>query len=191
MKTVSIEEAISSLISGGVGVLPADTVYGVMASAANPLAVKRLYALKKRDHKPGTVVAASIEQLVQLGVPEAPLRRVEGWWPGSLSVEVMLGTDLGYLHQETGRQAFRVVADERLRNVLEQTGPLVTSSANHPGKPGSVNVAEAYDYFGELVDFYIDGGDMSDRAPSTIIRFDGTGQIEVIRQGAVNIRELL
>lgn len=186
MKTATINEAIEQLLDGAVGVLPSDTVYGLMTRAQDPKAVARFYALKQREHKPGTVVAASVEQLIELGVPEAQLRRVEHLWPNSLSVEMPLGDDLAYLHQETGRQAYRVVADERLRSILERTGPLVTSSANRPGEPGSVVIDEAWDYFGDKVDFYVDGGDLSGRAPSTIIKLTQQG-VEVIRQGAAKV----
>ncbi|HUD11958.1 MAG TPA: Sua5/YciO/YrdC/YwlC family protein [Candidatus Saccharimonadia bacterium] len=184
--TRQIDEAVTILNDGGVGVLPTDTVYGLVARASDAKAVGRFYALKHREHKPGTVVAASIEQLMQLGVPGRHLKRVTQWWPNPLSVEISLGQDLAYLHQDTGRQAFRVVADEQLRAVLEQTGPLVTSSANQPGEPGATNLSEAQEYFKNKVDFYVDGGDLSGRAPSTIIRVVAD-EIEVIRQGAVEI----
>ncbi len=182
------EDAVAILNAGGVGVMPTDTVYGLVARAADKAAVARLYALKRRERKPGTVIAASVEQLIELGVPEQHLRRVERWWPNPLSVETPLGEDLAYLHQDTGRQGFRVVADEHVRQVLEQTGPLVTSSANQPGEPGATVLQEARDYFGDKVDFYVDKGDLSGRAPSTIIRVVAD-EIEVIRQGAVEIDE--
>ena len=185
-KLMPVEKAVTLLMQGGVGVLPTDTVYGLVARAQDPVAVARMYALKERDHKPGTVIAASVEQLIELGAPESHLRKVSQWWPGPLSVETPLGPELNYLHQETGRQGFRVVADEWVRKILEVTGPLATSSANHPGKPGSVNIAEAANYFGDRVDFYVDGGDLSGRAPSTIIKVTDDG-IEVIRQGAVKL----
>jgi L-threonylcarbamoyladenylate synthase len=184
--TATFEEAVAKLKAGGVGVLPTDTVYGLVARAGDRAAVKRFYALKHREHKPGTVVAASAEQLAELGVPQEQLDRVAKYWPAPLSVEMQLGDDLAYLHQETGREAFRVVADERLRAVLEQTGPLVTSSANRPGEPMSVTIEQAQDYFEDRVDFYVDGGDLSGRPPSTIIGFKD-GEIVVFRQGAFRI----
>lgn len=184
---VTIDEAILILQAGGVGVMPTDTVYGLVARAVDQAAVKRFYALKQREHKPGTVVAASVEQLIGLGVERQYLDRVGHLWPNPLSVETPLGENLAYLHQNTGREALRVVADEGLRRILEQTGPLVTTSANKPGEPGSVTIEEAWEYFGDKVDFYVDGGDLSDRAPSTIIRVTDNG-IEIIRQGAVVIR---
>lgn len=186
MKTISSQEAIELILQGNVGVLPVDTVYGLVGRAADEQAVAKLYALKQREHKPGTVIAASVEQLAELGVPKRYLSAVKHLWPNPLSVEIPLGDRLTYLHQDTGRQAYRVVADERVRAILEQTGPLVTSSANQPGEPGSVTVQQAIDYFGDQVDFYVDGGDMSDSLPSTIIRIVDDA-IEVVRQGAVKI----
>jgi L-threonylcarbamoyladenylate synthase len=185
--SMSSEQAIAVLLQGGVGVLPTDTVYGLVARVQDPAAVTRFYALKHRDHKPGTVIAASVQQLIDLGVSQQHLDRVRQWWPNSLSVETPLGSNLAYLHQDTGRQAFRVVADEQLQQLLQHTGPLVTSSANQPGLPGAVNIDQAQAYFGDTVDFYVDGGDRSGRAPSTIIRLAEDGTIEVIRHGAVTI----
>src|SRR5690348_331273 len=141
MKTpiVSLDEAIRLLNNGGMGVMPTDTVYGLVARAGDPKAVARLYALKHRDHKPGTVIAGSVEQLVELGVPRGQLDRVKEWWTNPFSVEAPVGCNLSYLHQDTGRQGFRVVADKTVHDILENTGTLATSSAQHPGKPGSVN----------------------------------------------------
>ena len=190
--TLTIPQATLVLLEGRVGVMPTDTVYGLVARAEDPQAVARMYALKDRNHKPGTVIAANAEQLIALGVDPVHINKVKKWWPNPLSVETPLGDNLRYLHQDTGRQGFRVVADENVRHILEQTGPLVTSSANHPGLPGAVNLSEAYDYFTDRVDFYVDGGDLSDRAPSTIIKITDDGKIEIIRHGALSLdRDIL
>jgi L-threonylcarbamoyladenylate synthase len=65
---------------------------------------------------------------------------------------------------------------------------LVTSSANQPGEPPAETLAAAHRYFGEDVDFYLEGGDLSGRQPSTIIRVIDDA-IEVLREGAVKISE--
>jgi len=79
-----------------------------------------------------------------------------------------------------------VVANPTLRKVLEQTGPLLTSSANLPDQPEATTVAEAYDYFHTDVDFYVDGGTIADHLSSTIIRPTASG-IEVLRQGTIHL----
>lgn len=182
----AIEEAVGLLRAGQVGVLPTDTVYGLVARADNPEAVARLYALKSREHKPGTIIAASVDQLVELGIAADQLQRVSHWWPGPLSVVVPAGQQLEYLHQGLVSLALRVPQDPMVRRLLEQTGPLATTSANQPGEPVAGNVAEAAAYFGDNVDFYVDGGSLPDRLPSTIIRLQEDG-IEILREGAVAI----
>jgi len=184
----SDKEAAELLLAGRVGVMPTDTLYGIVARAADKQAVARLYALKHREHKPGTVIAANVQQLIGLGIEEQYLRRVEAWWPGALSVETPLGPELAYLHQDTGRQGFRVVNDPKLIPILEQTGPLLTSSANLPGETPSETIEQAYRYFGDTVDFYVDGGSRAGFKPSTIARVTDDG-IEIIRQGAVVISQ--
>lgn len=184
-RTLVVEVVIRHLLSGSVGVIPTDTVYGLAARAADKKAVKRLYALKRREHKPGTVIAANVLQLLELGVPPDHMARVQSVWPGPVSVETPLGSDLSYLHQGTGRQGFRVVADADLRSLLLQTGPLLTSSANQPGEPVSTTLKQAWAYFKASVDFYLEGGDLSARLPSTLVALQTDGTVQVIREGAV------
>ncbi|MGC1177377.1 MAG: L-threonylcarbamoyladenylate synthase [Candidatus Saccharimonadales bacterium] len=176
------------LKSGAVGVIPTDTVYGVVARAADEAAVERLYKLKKREAKPGTIIAADLKQLEDLGLKHRYLKAVEQFWPGAVSVIIPCGQELEYLHQGAMSLAVRLPKDAALRKLLSQTGPLVTSSANQPGAPVAENIAQAKHYFGAQVDFYVDGGDLSGRAPSTILRIVDDA-IEVIREGAVRIEE--
>lgn len=175
------------LLAGNIGVLPTDTVYGVAARAQDRQAVARLYALKHREHKPGTIIAASVEQLIELGFNEKILRAVTHLWPASLSIVLRTSPEMAYLDQEVGSQPMRIPANKQLRALLTQTGPLVTSSANQPGEPTAETVGEADAYFGDTVDFYVDGGLMAGRAPSTIIRITADGAVEVLRHGAVDI----
>lgn len=173
---------------GTIGVLPSDTVYGVMARASDTAAVRRLYELKKREHKPGTLIAATIDQLTTLGIKRRYLTAVERFWPGSVSVVIPCGPELEYLHQGIQSLAVRIPDDPALHALLLQTGPLLTSSANEPGNPVANTIAEARAYFGDQVDFYLDGGNLTGRPPSTIIRIVDDA-IEVLREGAVKIHE--
>lgn len=172
---------------GSIGVIPTDTVYGLAARASDKKATARLYALKERDGKPGTLIAADTGQLEALGLKHRYLKAVEQFWPGAVSVVVPAsGPALEYLHRGRAGLAVRVPADKELRALLERTGPLITSSANQPGEPPAATVAEAKKYFAGKVDFYVDGGDLSGRKPSTIIRVLDDA-VEVLRPGAVKL----
>lgn len=173
-------------VANAVGVLPTDTVYGLAARAVDQTAVQRLYQLKDREHKPGTIIAASIDQLVALGLKRRYLSAVSQFWPGAVSVIVPCGAQLGYLHQGVQSLAVRIPESAELRQLLEQTGPLLTSSANHPAQPTAVTLDQARAYFNKEVDFYCDGGDLSNQLPSTVIRIVDDA-IQVVRQGAVTI----
>jgi L-threonylcarbamoyladenylate synthase len=174
---------------GAVGIIPTDTLYGLAARAEDSVAVERLYALKNRQQQPGTLIAASIDQLEKLGLKRRYLTAVEHYWPDAVSVIIPCADPaLRYLHQGKMSLAVRLPKRTELRELLEATGPLLTSSANHPGEPPAINSEQAQQYFGEQVDLYVDGGDLSDHQPSTIIRIVDDA-VEVIREGAVTIDE--
>lgn len=173
--------------SGAVGVIPTDTVYGLVAKAGKQRAVERLYTIKEREHKAGTTIGASIHQFQNLGFPYAPLATANHYWPASLSVVIDATNIPAYLKADRDALPVRIPDSDELLRLLEQTGPLMTTSANHPGEPTATNIKAAMDYFGDSVDFYVDAGDLGDRPPSTIIGFDANGKIIVHRQGAVEI----
>lgn len=177
----------AQLAAGGVGVLPTDTIYGIVARAGNKQAVERLYALKKREHKPGTVIAANAAQLITLGIDADAVNKVSHLWPNPISIVIPAGSELNYLHQGLGDLAVRIPADARLRAFLEETGPLLTSSANHPGEAPSVDVAQAQTYFGDEADFYVNEGERHG-APSTVLRY-WRGHFETLRPGAIAVDE--
>jgi L-threonylcarbamoyladenylate synthase len=179
---------IEALRAGAVGVIPTDTIYGLVCSAADQAAVARLYGLKNRIQKLGTLIGSSPEQFVALGLKARYLKAVEQYWPGPISIIIPCGPELQYLHLGKFGLALRIPAVPEIRKLLEQTGALLTTSANAPGQPPATTIEEARTYFGDRVDFYIDGGDLSANAPSTIIRVIDDA-IEVVREGAVKIDE--
>ncbi len=183
---MNIGQISEMLLGGAVGVLPTDTVYGLVARAVDRMAVGRLYELKSREQKPGTIIAASVDQLVELGVDGSCLDAVARFWPNPISVVISVDGSLDYLSQTIGSLAFRVVADPEIIKLLNVTGPLLTSSANLPGQPVASTVTQAKGYFGNQVDFYVDGGDLSGRLASTIIKLEG-GIIRVLRQGSIKV----
>lgn len=185
LKLENIAEIAGALLSGQVGVLPTDTIYGLAAAASDKKAVARIYELKNREEKPGTIVAASIDQLVSLGIDKKDIDLAYKYWPGAVSV-VLPDDGPDYLDLGGGSLAVRIPDSELLLKLLVLTGPLVTSSANLTRQPASNTVQEAWQYFGDKVDFYVEGGNLSGSQPSTVIRID-KNDIQVLRQGKVKI----
>lgn len=182
------KELISMIKSGAVGVMPTDTIYGLVASAHNGDAAKQILAIKGRKNKPGTLIASSIEQLVELGIKRRYLKAVEQFWPGPVCVVLPIPDSLDFLHAGAKTLPVRVTDDPKMISLISKVGPIITTSANLPDQQPSENIHEAKKYFGDNVDYYVDGGQVSCGPPSTIIRIIDDA-IEIIRQGAVKIGE--
>jgi L-threonylcarbamoyladenylate synthase len=178
------EEAIEQIHLGQVGVIPTDTLYGLVGTALVPETVTRIYELKKRDpEKPLIVLISAIEDLEQFGVvvSDALYQQLEHHWPGPVSIILpTIDETFSYLERGSGGIAFRVPNDGELLSLLKETGPLVAPSANPEGLPPATTIAEAKEYFGSDVMFYVDGGKKEGKA-SALISIDEDGNETTLR----------
>lgn len=187
--TSILDPQLAPLIrSGAVGVMPTDTVYGLVCSVADTAAVERLYRLKNRKGEPGTVIAGTLQQLIDIGLRARYLKAVEQYWPNPLSVIIPCGDELAYIHLGKDSLAVRIPAHDHINRLLQETGALLTAMAARPDGPVATNLQEAQQYFGDSVDFYVDGGTITDPVPSTLIRVLDDA-IDILRPGAVHIDE--
>ena len=182
------KESVRILKAGGVGVIPTDTLYGVVAQAFHPAAVERVYQIRRRTPtKPFIILISSSADLTKFSVVlnSRSKKFLAKYWPGEVSVILPCKKNkLAYLHRGTNSLAFRVPGSAGLREFLKKTGPLIAPSANIEGKPPAKTIGQAKKYFGGGVDFYLDAG-RRDSKPSTLVRLGKI--ITVIRQGSVNI----
>lgn len=178
---------------GGIGIIPTDTIYGVVGQALRPKVVERIYNLKGRTaSKPFIILISSLEDLQKFKVYLTPDEKkfLNKYWPGAISVILPVPYDeLQYLHRGEKTLAFRLPNKPDLIEVIKEVGPLVAPSANPEGATPATNIYEAKDYFGIGVDFYEDGGTL-ESTPSTLV-FLANGEVEVIRQGKVVISEAI
>lgn len=183
---------IRILCHGGVGVIPTDTIYGLVGSALLPKTVERIYRLRCRNQsKPMIVLIGSLADLKRFGVTlDTPARKtLRTLWPGKVSVVLPVTSPrFKYLHRGTKTIAFRLPAWPPLRHLLRATGPLVAPSVNREGKPPAENISEARRYFGERVDFYVNSGHRQGR-PSTLVSFRNN-HLTVLRPGAAKVEQV-
>lgn len=174
---------VKILRGGGVGVLLTDTVYGLVGLATNPDAATRVIDAKGRKYKPGTLIAADIQQLIELGIQREHVQAAEQFWPGPVTVVLPTKPGLEYLDLGLTSLAVRVPDHPEIVTLLKEVGPLLTTSANRPNEPMVKNIQEAQAIFGDRLHFYVDGGHLDAPLASTIIRL----KIEILRQGATTI----
>ena len=165
-------EIIDILNQNGIGIIPTDTVYGLVGKAYSEKAVERIYEVKGRNlKKPLIILISSISNLTDFNIKlnEEIKKILNKYWPGKVSIILPCKSkELKYLHRGTNSLAFRLPNNRKLKDFIKKTGPLVAPSANPEGKEIARNIKEAQSYFKNNIDFYLDRGKIVS-PPSTII----------------------
>jgi tRNA threonylcarbamoyl adenosine modification protein (Sua5/YciO/YrdC/YwlC family) len=179
LESLDFAALASILETGGVVLMPTDTIYGLHGLAADAKVVARIAAMKGRDaDKPFVVLGASPEQLEQLGcvIPDV----LRSLWPAPLTAIVPLRTAVA-ASRGAETLAVRVPDLAWLRDLVAATGPLVSTSANRSGEPPVMEPDELARDLQELLDCLVDGGRREGKA-SAIVDFSGT-EPRFIREG--------
>ena len=188
------QDIVKILKKDGVGIIPTDTLYGLVGSAFSKKAVERIFEIKGRPKNSAVIVLiSSIKDLEKFGINRKILPLLRGsaqrargsyFWPEKTSVILPCTSTwiqkLKYIHRGEDAIAFRLPKKKSLIELLRKTGPLVAPSANPSGLPPAKNIKEAKKYFGNNVDFYLAGGTLKSQ-PSTLIKINKNGEIEVLR----------
>jgi L-threonylcarbamoyladenylate synthase len=163
---------VQKIKSGAIGVMPTDTIYGLVGGAFSQKAVARIYRLRRRPpNKPFIVLISSILDLRKFGIRLSKRQNyfLKKVWPGPVSVILSCPSKkFFYLHRGKNSIAFRLPKKKWLRRFLKKTGPVVAPSANIAGLPPAETITEAKKYFGDKVDFYLNGGKLAN-LPSVLV----------------------
>lgn len=190
----AVKAAVDSLRAGGVALLPTDTVYGLAASPVHDAAIDRIYELKNRprDRNLPIMVAATFD-LASIGIQinDAAARLLASpLVPGALTLA--LGIDPAAVPEWlSGRDeiAIRIPNSPFMLAVLEQTGPLMVTSANAHGQPTANRVSDIVAGLHGDPDIVVDGGHLPD-VPSTLINCHAKPPV-IEREGVVPSRDVL
>ncbi|MDO8498991.1 MAG: L-threonylcarbamoyladenylate synthase [bacterium] len=185
-----MKQDIIHLLKGGkVGVIPTDTLYGLVGSALNKETVERINQLKDRsENKSFIILISSLDdlKLFKIQLDEKTQKFLKKIWPNPVSVILPCsGEKFTYLHRGTNSLAFRLPKDQKLLELLQQIGPLVAPSANPKGEPPARTLEEAKNYFSDSVDFYLDGEKLTGQ-PSTLIKIQNH-EVILLRKGAFKL----
>ena len=186
-----LDEIAALLKTGGVVILPTDTIYGLHAAAGDVSAVEAIFRMKERERrKPLVVVVSSIDQLVALPVRvSGEVRMVlASIWPARLTAVLPLDRPLP---AAAGGSSLGVrVPDLRwLRELLERTGPLASTSVNLSGEPAIEAVETLPESVENRVAGVVNSGRLTSK-PSTVVDFTKTPP-GVLREGAVEFSQNL
>ena len=182
------EKLTDGLLNGDIILFPTDTIWGIGCDATNPVAVQRIYNLKRRrPEKPYVLLVDNLEMIrnyvhsihprveTLLGYHTRPLTVV---YPGAKNLP-----DISVA--EDGSVAIRIVQDKFCQQLIRMVNrPLVATSANISNQPFPGN-------FGEISSEILSGVDQvvklrqdekSLGQPSVMITVDKDGEIIFLRK---------
>lgn len=194
-ETSSIETAGFILRSGGLVIIPTETVYGLAADASNPQAVASLFEAKGRPRfNPLIAHMADASGAETIAVFDDRARALaEAFWPGPLTIVApvrnrSLVCDLARAGLDS--VAVRVPGHALARKVIDAFGgAVVAPSANRSGRPSPTTLADALEETGVSARAAIDGGPCAVGIESTVVSIL-SGRISLLRPGAVTARDL-
>jgi L-threonylcarbamoyladenylate synthase len=184
-----VEAFQAALLSDGVGLFPADTVYGLAADAESEAGVRRLYELKGRpERKPAAVMFFELDRALAALDDLGPRTRaaVERLLPGPFTLVVPNPRRLYPLACGPAPERLGVRAPEVPEAMRAIHRPVLQSSANRSGGPDPRRLEDVDPAIRAGVDAELDGGELPG-TPSTVIDLSAyeTGRYDVLREGAV------
>lgn len=169
-----------ALKSGGIVVIRTDTIYGIIARAADEKAVEKVYDVKQRERNKQCIVliadATAVPKHAEL------IEHITNTEKIPTSVVVPASSEPEWILRGGDSVAYRIVRNELLKKVIREVGPVIAPSANPESKPPARNIDEAKKYFGDSVDLYVDGGEVPRTIhASQIIRVKPDGTVDHLR----------
>lgn len=176
-----------TLSSGGVAVLPTDTVYGIFSLPTKKDAIQRIYTLKMRpESMPLPLLISGTEQLPKVSSfqNQALWALVGAFWPGPLTAILPNSSpSMSLIASEQNTIAVRCPDNDLVRRIANDLGPLAATSANIHGEDTPENATEIAAMLPN-VDLIIDGGPLKDGLASTLV--DLTQPVpQILREGPI------
>jgi L-threonylcarbamoyladenylate synthase len=194
-----VGDAASALLSGGLVILPTETVYGLGALASDPVAVRRVFAIKGRPVDHPLIVHVSDGDAIErwaVDVPADARRLAAALWPGPLTLVLHRHPDVPL--EVTGgldTVALRVPGHPAALAVLGLLPPgsgIAAPSANRFGRVSPTTAAAAVADLGALLapgDLVLDGGACRVGIESTILDLTGE-EPSVLRPGGMEAERI-
>lgn len=176
IKTSDKDDFIKAVKSGKIVIYPTDTLYGIGCSITEMDKVIEIKKIKSRPNEQGLIIVAGswshVVHLVELSPKFHPLDQS---WPNSTTYVFKAKIDapkaLTDWRAGGASVAIRIPQCALLKDLLVQTGPMISTSANFSGqKPARYSKSLDEDFL-KLVDLVFENDDITSGVESKIIDF--------------------
>lgn len=183
-----IDQAYAVLNNGGTILYPTDTIWGIGCLATDPVAVQKVYDIKKRsDTKSMLILLDDANRLPSYidEIPEVAWELIEAA-DNALTIIYPNGKNLaGNLLSEDKSIGIRIANDDFCRQLIQKLRrPIVSTSANLAGESSPSFFEEIDPEIIEAVDYVVEWrqDDFTPALASSIIKLGTGGQISIIRK---------
>ena len=182
-----IKSAVDIIRSGGTVVYPTETVYGLGADALSEEAVRKVYKIKRRElSHPISLAVSSFEMVHSVAYldPES-LEILTELLPGPVTVLLRKKDAVpAVLTAASNVVGVRFPDNEIATRIINETGPITSTSANVSGRTPPTSVEEV-----EIkADIIINGGRCKYGMPSTVVDMTRTTANEEKRNINIDIK---
>ena len=184
-----ISDLALKLKKGSLALFPTDTL---PALSSYPKYSKKIWTIKKRpSSKPLILMGGCMDDLFDFVHPCAKkegLKLAKKYWPGALTMVLpTIGNFSEHLNCHSNSVGFRVPALRLARDLLMQTGPLATTSANISGEEPVKNAMEASIQFPGIPMLAPTPWPNSSGMASTVVEWE-KGKWNLLRPGSVVLK---
>lgn len=193
-----VERFEAAVAAGGIGLFPADTVYGLAVDPESEDAVRRLYELKGRPpQRPSALMFFQVETALAVlaELPERTAGALSRLLPGPVTAIVPNPRGLFPLAcgPDPDRLGVRVPAlTGAIAPMSAMRRPVMQSSANPSGGPDARRLGDVDAAIRAGVDTELDGGELPG-VPSTVVdlaNYGADGGYRVLREGALSTSDV-
>lgn len=184
---VKMRRIVSELAAGRLIVYPTETVYGLGCDPFDETAVKRVYMAKRRPFDmPMSIAVKDLQMMEELTHLDDRARKlVKKFMPGPITLIVTKRPVVpDILTASTNEIGIRIPNHPVALKLIEEFGPIVSTSANVHSHKNPITCQDAIDDFGPAVSVYVDAGQSQFGKPSTIVQLN-EGEMALIRPGAI------
>jgi len=181
-----IKQAAKVIASGGLVIIPTETVYGIAANALDKKALDKLYEIKKRPKdKPFAILIAETKKAEEFArdISTTAYKLMHKFWPGPLTILLKA--------KDQGKVGLRIPDNQVALKIISQAGvPIACPSANISDNPAPRDFQQAIKDLDWLVDLAIDAGQTKLGVESTIVDLTVT-PMQITRSGPIKDEEML
>ena len=181
----NVQTIVDAMARGPV-VLPTETLYALAVPISNKSGYDAVYKLKNIKMQTASPIGFyGLRDMEKYCVMDEGAKNiVRKILPGPLTLILRSKMDAHWVVNE--RIAARISSSLLVREIVRKVGPITLVGANIRGFRSSSNLQEIIGQFGNKIDLYVNGGEISG-IPSTI--YDYTIK-KMLRDGAVTLKSI-